>query len=301
MDTSTSTTIPSTTASTGGSSIISLPTLEILFGTAPIDWCEPNQPLRNPFQWEEFHNTWSNIAFVLAGCSGLYQHYYQQTYYPRDPLIVWGGICCIMTGITSAWFHATLLFVGQKTDEFFENAMITSVLYVQFFPLTTTTTTTSTPSSISQQRLRLLRYVLCGIHMIVLAVGIFSIPSDFAELHLASVVLLFFYKLSTVAARIGKTNPTVQQTICDWKNTAIVVAVMSFALWALDRFYCTPVIQSLHLHAFAWHFGTALALWIGNQANIVALEFMGQQQQQQEQQQQSSSRIDNENGTKKNK
>jgi len=109
------------------------PTIEVLYGPSPIDWCEPNRPQTNPLHVQELHNTWTNISYVIAGfalipklnrCNPLYQFYV---------------LSIVMTGLTSAWFHATLIFISQKSDEFFENAAVVSLLYAQLSdPISTT-------------------------------------------------------------------------------------------------------------------------------------------------------------------
>ncbi len=98
--------------------IFQTPTYDILFGPSPIDWCEENHPERNPWQWEELHNTWSNIVYVILGVAMAVAHLKQP--YPTDPLFLLVCVSGTMTGITSAWFHATLIYVAQKLDEFFE-------------------------------------------------------------------------------------------------------------------------------------------------------------------------------------
>jgi hypothetical protein len=36
------------------------------FGPAPIDWCEENYAM-NIFHIAEFHNTWTNIFYIIFG------------------------------------------------------------------------------------------------------------------------------------------------------------------------------------------------------------------------------------------
>ena len=43
-----------------------IPSYEVLWGPAPIDWCEPNRPEHNLFGVKELHNTWTNVGYMLA-------------------------------------------------------------------------------------------------------------------------------------------------------------------------------------------------------------------------------------------
>ena len=240
---------------------IQIPTNDILFGPSPIDWCEENHPESNPWHWQELHNTWSNIVYVIVGLIMAAAHMKQKC--PTDPLFLLSCFAGIMTGVTSAWFHATLIYVAQKSDEFFENAMITANFYCMMFPLVT-------PSSKIPPSKGVTRYLACALHMTLLAIGTFCIPQDFAEIHLVIVVLSSLYKMTERASWIS--DPNVEKKVLSYRNWTIVSAITAFSLWGVDRGLCNPFVKSLNLHAFAWHWGTALALAMGSMAVMIVLE-----------------------------
>lgn len=52
---------------------------------------------------------------------------------------------------------------------------------------------------------------------------------------------------------------------------AAVFGIVGFAGWLVDVFACSPLVQALNLHAFVWHFLTAMALYeAGNTCAILA-------------------------------
>jgi hypothetical protein len=105
--------------------LFQVPTHDILFGPAPIDWCEPNRAQTNPYGWEELHNTYTNLAYVIAGIS----LFLKSRSSPDLDRPFFFAFCffTILTGVTSAWFHATLIYVAQKADEFFETASVVAL------------------------------------------------------------------------------------------------------------------------------------------------------------------------------
>jgi len=224
------------------------PTIEVLYGPSPIDWCEPNRPQTNPLHVQELHNTWTNISYVIAGfalipklnrCNPLYQFYV---------------LSIVMTGLTSAWFHATLIFISQKSDEFFENAAVVSLLYAQLSdPISTT----------KSQKANL--FFLFSLHVTLLGLGVVFIPSVFCELHLITVVLATF----TCATRRVSSLPLAadRNAVLSHFKSALLCAAAGFGCWMLDFFLCHEM-QGLYLHAFAWHPLTALALYKGGDGSI---------------------------------
>ena len=160
---------------------IELPAPEVLWGPAPIDWCEPNRPSVNPFGIEELHNTWSNLMYVIVGILMFREYVYSMPAHKRDPIYFSFCINTIMTGITSGWFHATLIFIAQKSDEFFENAAVVSLMYFHVMPRNP-----SRPASG--------RYFIFSAHLTALALGVILIPELFCEVHLITVVLVCFGK-----------------------------------------------------------------------------------------------------------
>lgn len=241
--------------------IFQTPTNDILFGKAPIDWCEENHPESNPWHWQELHNTWTNAAYVMVGITLAAAHMKQKC--PTDPLFLLACFAGIMTGVTSAWFHATLIYIAQKSDEFFENAMIVAMTYCMMFPLVQ-------PSSKTPPSKGATRYLTCLTHMALLAFGTVFIPEDFAEIHLVMAVLTFFWKVTERTNLV--LDPKVQEKSRFYRNWAFLSAIGAFALWGVDRAHCTPFVQSLNLHAFAWHWGTALALLLGSVSVMLVLD-----------------------------
>ncbi|GMI14095.1 hypothetical protein TrLO_g459 [Triparma laevis f. longispina] len=233
--------------------LISTPTTAVLWGPAPIDWCEDNHPSTNPFSIAEFHNTWTNIFYVISSLILLKSHLKLPST-QRDILFTTFIINIILTGLTSGWFHATLLFIAQKSDEFFENAAIVSLLYYHVFPLDSNNNTR-----------RIIYYI---IHTILLGLGVLYIPEIFCEIHLIICVLITFSTSYDRAMLLPLENIT--RAIYNFKKSFMSVAV-AFGCWLLDFLLCSYVKQ-FYLHAYAWHLGTAVALYYGGIASLVINE-----------------------------
>ena len=169
---------------------LAVPTLEVLWGPAPIDWCEPNMSSVNPFGVEELHNTWSNVMYVVVGVLLLREYVRSVPPLQRDPVYFSFCVNVVMTGITSGWFHATLMFIAQKSDEFFENAAVLSLMYFHIMP--------KSPHRPSSDR-----YFIFSAHMTLLALGVVLIPEMFCEIHLIAIVLVCFGRaLRTIESSI---------------------------------------------------------------------------------------------------
>ena len=231
---------------------IELTHIDVLLGPAPIDWCEPNRPETNPFSIMEWNNTWSNIAYIIAGLSLLFRWSFSPN---RDPLFLAYGVFVVLTGVTSAWFHATLLFVAQKADEFFESASVVALLYFHLLPAADRKVQPST------------RFFAFSAHTVALGLGVICIPELFCEVNLILSVLLCF---KTALARVSTvTDRATQFAHRDKFYTAFLAAGLGFALWGIDRAFCDVTnVQSLNLHAFGWHPLTAAALYLGGAASL---------------------------------
>lgn len=266
---------------------------------SPIDWCEGNRPEINPFGVMELHNTWTNIAYVIAGIAFICRvrqnlssrsnsilkrsssgHNYQNDgnihngtsnskAIKLDYLYVAFGLSVIATGIASAWFHATLIFVAQKADEIFESLACLCLLYLNRHPL-------SRVSAISVHRRSswltpVVRtpttMVFAGFHAIAMCIAIIFIPEAFCEIHLIATVLYTFGIASGRIAAIK--DDKARHDIKHLFFTAFVCVAFAFFCWIIDFALCSPFVQSLNLHAFVWHPLTALALYYGGIASLL--------------------------------
>ena len=86
--------------------------------TAPIDWCEANYAVHGHVA--EFWNVLSCAAYLVAAAP----HARSDESWLRV-----FAVLVALTGLTSALFHATLWWSGQKLDEFFENAAVIALLH----------------------------------------------------------------------------------------------------------------------------------------------------------------------------
>eukprot|EP00971_Amphidinium_carterae_P333833 6468811-Amphidinium_carterae.3 len=79
--------------------------------SATIDWCEVNYAV---LSWiAEFWNTFSSLAILLPAMFGLHIAKHR-----RYESVVSLQFCLLVSvGIGTAWFHASLTYVGQMVDE----------------------------------------------------------------------------------------------------------------------------------------------------------------------------------------
>lgn len=232
------------------------PTPEILWGPAPIDWCEPNHPEVNPFGVQEYHNTWTNIAYVLAGGIPLVWSFTRNKHLEQDPLYTLSCMSVILTGITSAWFHATLIYAAQKSDEFFESCAVLFMAYCMGFPLVSTTTIPN------MNEYKMKRFFIAMTHCLLLGLGVLYIPEVFCEVHLLLAVLcaVYFFSVKRIPSILNLED---RAKALKCSNTGVIISAIGFAFWIIDMAFCTPFVQSLNLHAYAWHFCTAFGLYNG--------------------------------------
>ena len=206
--------------------------------TALIDWCEANYAV-SP-QVAEFWNTLSCVAYLVAAAPHVRRF--------ASPDAAWKNLYAAflaMTGITSALFHATLWWWGQKLDETFENAALVVLYHV---------VATASRQDGGHDRDALLTRI--GLHCVLMTVLIIGVPVAFAELHLVGVLLGLFYHLLAMPRDVG-------DACMPFATPAAAWGLAAFAAWLLDKVACdaspTGWTQALQLHAW-WHVGTAAAL-----------------------------------------
>eukprot|EP00040_Diaphanoeca_grandis_P013174 m.66616 g.66616 ORF g.66616 m.66616 type:complete len:264 (-) comp23710_c0_seq2:1348-2139(-) len=226
-----------------------IPTQEVLLGPAPIDWCESNHASSNPFSVEEFHNTWTNVAYIVVGAL-LYRHMSLER--STDPLFAFFCAFVILTGVTSGWFHATLIFAAQKSDEFFENAAVLALMYYNINLPSNCNSKNDDVNATSDSHRRLCLVLVA--HTMVMGIGVFCIPEVFCEAHLICTVLVCFrYGLARVETiKCERTKATISNLF----HRSFVSAGIGFSFWIVDFAFCSERVRLLHLHAYAWHFLT---------------------------------------------
>ena len=181
----------------------------------------------------ESWNTVSNGAYIVLGLVPLPQSFSQS---PARPLFL---VLLVTTGVLSILFHATLWFWAQKLDEMAENAMLLSLLYL--------------PRPNAVRRIAL--------HASFCCVGIATIPTLFAELHLVAVVLLLL-RMQWRYVQRGSSSHAHAEALEVSAGRAAAFGLAGFGAWVADHVACTALpdlSQRVQLHAW-WHLLTALAL-----------------------------------------
>ncbi len=152
------------------------------FGAAPINWCETDYAVVPGVA--EFWNTISNLGFIVVGMYGLEVC---SRFYLSWRMISM-CVCVVMTGVTSAWFHATLYWIGQKSDEFFEN----SILVVMWH---SNGGFGERPAGVG----------VIVLHLLVLAVGLLYVTSILVcEIHLISIIIACINQFRNQSVRDGR-------------------------------------------------------------------------------------------------
>ncbi|CAK4074234.1 unnamed protein product [Aphanomyces euteiches] len=197
--------------------------------TAPINWCESDYEVS--LFVAEFWNTITNLAYVVVGGAALRHR-------GLSIRLMCAAICCILTGIFSGLFHATLYLEHQRLDEVFENGILIFLCYDDK------------------------NGAMALAHFAIATAGILHIESiRFCEIHLVTMIFITIYKFAKAATNV----PAVQRAI----HISAAATAAGFASWLVDRTCCRLVSTphgffpfNLQLHAW-WHIWTALALHQG--------------------------------------
>jgi hypothetical protein len=211
------------------------PSSDVLWGSAPIDWCEPNyeQDLAG-FRVAEINNTVTNAAYVLAAVSLMRSSKLSNMNSNEGRIFMFYCVALLMTGITSGWFHATLIWIAQKADEFFENCTVMVLFHSTFINL----------------RSKEVLQRVCA-HAVLVALGVLLVPVAFCEVHLIIISFATVYRFSQ-----GSLDPKERSHL----GKTAVYAACGFACWLLDFLACTTF-SPYYLHAFGWHCLTGMALY----------------------------------------
>eukprot|EP00753_Platysulcus_tardus_P020236 PLAT791.2.p1 GENE.PLAT791.2~~PLAT791.2.p1 ORF type:complete len:266 (+),score=88.60 PLAT791.2:51-800(+) len=211
-----------------------------------MDWCEVNGG--EGALVEEFMNSWSNVAYLLAAAAaalclrGILARAPRHVELPAQ--LMWASVIALATtGIASFTFHANLRFWAQKADETAETAIVLALLYLRRPPPLHALTDGMCAS-------------ILAVHIGLLAVTIVLLPVALCELHLIAVCVYLLRRLQGELHRLHASQQAVARPML---KTAAVSVIASFAGWLLDVFACDYV-HWMYLHAW-WHLGTALAAY----------------------------------------
>ena len=209
--------------------------------SAPIDWCEPNYAVHSHVA--EWNNTLSCLAYILVAL----------LHARSSPLF---AFFVFMTGATSALYHATLWWWGQKLDEGFENASLVALYHVAAYSASSSSSSSSRSSHDRVVSRRIFVHVTMAFGLII------AIPIAFAELHLVGTLLGLFYHLA-LFARDQTVAPLKRRACLQDAKFAAVWGLLGFAAWLVDKVACEAAIGSWtsHVAHAIWHLGTAAALY----------------------------------------
>ena len=228
-----------------------IPDRALLWGPAPIDWCEENRPASNPLGVQEWHNTLTNLAYVIVGVALAYQS--RRVRLSRSHRLIYIGFClaCVATGVTSMWFHASLVYAAQKADEFSENAAVICLCHL------------AAPASTEARAI-----VAASAHALLLGCAVLAIPELFCEVHLLFAVLVGFARIAIRLRELPAAYRAERDALSRIFARSAALAAAGFACWLVDMLWCTPLVRRLLLHAYAWHILTALSLHEGGRGSL---------------------------------
>jgi dihydroceramidase len=205
--------------------------------TSTIDWCEENYAV-TPYI-AEFWNTISNLAYIILGLYGLHQSWNHEKRFKVTFL------CLILVGVGSIFFHATLKWEGQLSDEI---AMLMATLSTLYLLLST--------KNIGSVR----RYILIGglflIFVVFVIIYIFLQWALLFQVGWVSLVIVVVYRFMKL---IQQMEIAVQR----YYRIITIIFVLAAMMWLIEQLTCTsfPIVKLLKLHALFWHIGTAIGAY----------------------------------------
>jgi dihydroceramidase len=200
---------------------------------APINWCESDYAMTG---WiAEFHNTITNSSYVIAALILLFGANRRFPSNNSKFLFYFYCLSLLLTGFTSGYFHATLMWGAQKLDETFETWTVLTLLHC------------SSREDIN----KIIKYVI--IHCVFATLCLWYFEAVFCELHLILISVLTVNRLYW-SDHLSATQR--KQLVY-----AGSFALLGFACWLLDFFGCVYT-SMFYLHAYGWHIFTGIALYI---------------------------------------
>jgi dihydroceramidase len=196
-----------------------------------IDFCEQNYVINSHIA--EFFNTISNISYVLLGLFGfLLNRKFENRF-------KFGFITLILVGLGSSFFHGSLLWIGQLTDELSMMLLTIITLFI-----------------LIEHYNRKIKYKLLPIFLFIFYVCfsfvyiIYKNVIIFQSVWLLLIIFIvfIFYKHNQDANR-------------SFYKHIYFIFLLSCICWGFEQLFCFsyPQIEKLYLHAFVWHLGTAYA------------------------------------------
>lgn len=180
-------------------------------------------------------NTFSSFAFVYIGWVIFFE-----SFYVKDTLMKIFGISSVFIGFGSAFFHATLTFLGQVFDlagMFLLSSFILFYALYRIFNLTKTNT-----------------IILLIVSNVILIGGLFIVP----EMRRYIFGILIVLGLLSELFYIKKQHNLIETK---WLKYAFLTLLVAFGIWILDltKVVCDP--KSLLQGHLLWHILSAVAVY----------------------------------------
>ncbi|KAF2357916.1 Ceramidase [Trinorchestia longiramus] len=212
-------------------------------GSSPVDWCEENYTVSNNIA--EFTNTLSNMPFfvipVLCIISGAWKSYAQ--YASIGAYVQFA--CIFLVGASSAYFHASLSFLGQMLDEL--GILWLLCLSYSFF----------TPNRYRPKFFQ-------GAHCHIIAVGVATILTfaGFAAPQL-NAYALFILAAPIIIMKVCELTLYKDPVTSRMTKIALACCCLGIGVWVADRVMCslwiTLKIPGLHN---IWHILIAVSFYL---------------------------------------